>query len=155
MILLYFKSKIDEFGDTPLKIFIDMDGVVADYDIGGDFDYSIKRPLNNNIKQIEEISHYKNIELYIFSITRHNDGISQKNDWLDKYMPFIKKENRVILSREDNDMKRSRYIKAEYLMHIVDDKYKIILIDDDPSIIDEVREAAPSVITMKDTVLVD
>ena len=152
---MYFKSKIDEFKNDKLKVFVDMDGVVADYDMGTDLDYSIKRPLYNNIKQIEEISHYDNIELYILSVTRHNDGINQKQVWLDKYMPFIKKENRIILSRENNDMKRSRYIKTEYLKEIVSDEYKIILIDDDPTVIDEVRDNCPSIILMKDTVLVD
>ena len=132
-----------------------MDGVVADYDIGGNLDYSIKRPLYSNIKQIEEISHYDNIELYILSVTRHNEGIKQKQVWLDKYMPFIKKENRILLSRENNKMKRSRFIKAEYLQNVVDDEYKIILIDDDPTVIDEVKDTSPSIITMKDTVLVD
>ena len=152
---MYFKSKIDEFKNDRLKIFVDMDGVVADYDIGTDLDYSIKRPLYSNIKQIEEISHYNNIELYILSITRHNEGINQKQVWLDKYMPFIKKENRIILSREENEMKRSRYIKTEYLKEIISDEYKIILIDDDPTVIDEIRDNCPSIITMKDTVLVD
>ena len=153
---MYFKSKIDEYKNEKLKIFVDMDGVVADYDMGGPkLDYSIKRPLNNNIKQIEEISHYENIEIYILSVTRHNEGINQKNIWLDKYMPFVKKENRILISREENDMKRSRYLKAEYLQSIVSDEYKIILIDDDPTIIDEVRNQVPSIITMKDTVLVD
>lgn len=153
---MYFKSKIDEFDNTPIKLFVDMDGVVADYDIGGEkLDYSVKRPLYSNIKQIEEVSHYDNIEVYIFSVTRHNEGINQKNEWLDKYMPFIKKENRIILSREKNEMKRSRIIKAEYLKNIVSDDYEIILIDDDPTIIDEIKATTPSVITMKDTVLVD
>lgn len=152
---MYFKSKIDEYGDAKLKIFIDMDGVIADYDIGGGFDYSIKRPLLTNIKQIEEISNYKNIELYILSVSRHNEGIKQKNEWLDKYVPFIKKENRIIISREANEMKRSKNLKTEYLQNIISDEYKIILIDDDPSIISEVKEQCPNIILMKDTVLVD
>ena len=151
---MYFKNKIDEYKNDNLKIFIDMDGVVADYDIGN-LDYSTKRPLMNNIKQLEEISTYKNIELYILSITRHNDGIEEKNIWLDKYMPFIKHENRIIISREENDMKRSKQLKEEYLRNMINDKYKIILIDDDPSILDEIKEKNPSIILYKDTVLVD
>ena len=153
---MYFKSRIDELGNIKIKLYVDMDGVVADYDMGGSkLDYSVKRPLYSNIKQIEEISKYKNIEVYILSVTRHNEGIDQKQYWLDKYMPFIKKENRILLSREENEMKRSRIIKAEYLKDIVSDDYKIILIDDDPTVIDEVKETSPNIILMKDTVLVD
>ena len=155
---MYFKSKIDEYNNDKLKIFIDMDGVVADYDMGvsgTQIDYSIKRPLYSNIAQIEEISHYDNIELYILSITRHNEGINQKNEWLDKYMPFIKKENRVLLSREENNMELSKLLKSEYLKNIISDEYKIILIDDDPAIINEVKNKIPTIITMKESVLID
>ena len=152
---MFFKSKIDELKDEKLKIFVDMDGTISDYDMGGGLDYSIKRPLKSNISQIEEIADYKNVELYILSVSRHNSGIKQKQEWLDKYVPFIKKENRIIISREANDMKRSRYIKLEYLEGIDRSNCKVIVIDDDPAVLDELKAHCPDIILMKDTVLVD
>ena len=52
--------------------------------------------------QLEIISKMSNVELFILSITRYSTGIEQKNWWLDTYAPFFKKENRVIISREEN-----------------------------------------------------
>lgn len=56
-----------------------------------------------------------NIELYIFSSTRYSTGFEEKHFWLDKYASFFKKENRIIISREDNNMISSKELKANYL----------------------------------------
>ena len=96
-----------------------------------------------------------NIELYIFSSTRYSTGFEQKHWWLDTYAPFFKKENRIIISREDNDMMASSVLKAEYLKNIKRDDSILIVIDDDPRNLKEINKQNEDIILLKDTVLVD
>ena len=98
---MYFYEKIkDKYKDKDVIMFIDMDGVITDYDIGNPLDFQNKRPLYTNIKTFEEINKLSNIEIRILSICKYDYQIKEKNDWIDKYIPFIKKENRIILSKE-------------------------------------------------------
>ena len=112
---MYLKEYLEQFKDKKIKIFVDMDGVIADYNVGVPQDYDRKRPLYDSIDKLEIISKMPNVELYIFSATRYSEGIEQKNWWLDTYAPFFKKENRIILSREANNMTASSTLKADYL----------------------------------------
>ena len=133
-----------------------MDGVIADYDFGIPKDYDKKRPLYDNIKKIEDISKMENIELYILSVTRMTNGIEEKNTWLDKYVSFIKKENRIILSREENNFLESSLLKAQYLKNIErNNNIIIIVIDDDPKVLKEINNQNKDAILLKDTALVD
>ena len=72
------------------------DGVIADFDVGNPKDYDKKRPLKDSITKLEEISKMLNVNMYILSITRMSSGIEEKNNWLDKFAPFFKKENSYI-----------------------------------------------------------
>ena len=152
---MYLNEYLEQFKDKRIKIFVDMDGVVADYIFGSARDYDKKRPLYDNIDKLEIISKKPNVEMFIFSVTRYSSGFAQKNWWLDKYAPFFKKDNRIIISREDNDMRESSTLKAEYLANYERDDSILILIDDDPKILKEVRNFNEDVILLKDTVLVD
>lgn len=152
---MYLKEYLSIYSGKKIKLFVDMDGVIADYDFGKAYDYDKKRPLYDNIKKLEEISKDKNIELYILSSSRINDGVEQKNDWLDNYAPFFKKENRIIISREENDFKKSAQLKSEYIKNIKRDDFLILVIDDDPSILKMINEVNKDVILLKDTVLID
>lgn len=152
---MYLKEYLEQFKDKKIKLFVDMDGVIADYDVGVPKDYDKKRPLYDSIDKLEIISKMSNVELFILSITRYSAGIEQKNWWLDTYAPFFKKENRVIISREENDMTVSPILKAEYLKNYERDGSVIILIDDDPRILKQVQEINEDVFLLKDTVLVD
>ena len=96
-----------------------------------------------------------NVELFIFSATRHSSGIEQKQVWLDSFAPFFKRENRIILSREENNMVESSILKAEYLANYERDGSVLILIDDDPKNLKDVRRHNEDIILLKDTVLVD
>lgn len=152
---MYLKDYLKQFGNKKIKIFVDMDGVVADYIFGSAQDYDKKRPLYDSIKKLEEISKMSNVELYIFSATRYSSGFDQKHWWLDKYAPFFKKENRIIISREENNMTDSSILKAQYLSKIERDDSVLILIDDDPKNLADVRKLNEDIILLKDTVLVD
>ena len=152
---MYLKNYLSQFNDKKIKLFVDMDGVIADYIFDAPNDYHKKRPLYDSIKKLEEISKQDNIELFIFSSSRYNEGIEQKNKWLDEYAPFFKKENRIILSREANDMIKSSTLKANYFANYLNDDNILIVIDDDPTILKEIASVNKDIILLKDTVLVD
>ncbi len=152
---MFFKTFLEQFGDKRIKIFVYMDGVVSDYNVGVPYDYHLKRPLFDSIKKLEEISKMPNVELYILSATRLNEGYEQKQGWLDKYLPFMKKENRFILSREANNMEKSSVLKNNFFKELERDGSIIIMVDDDPTILHEIKDANEDVIPLKDTVLVD
>ena len=96
-----------------------------------------------------------NIELYILSISRMDEGVGQKQSWLDINAPFFKKENRVIISRESNEFESSSFLKSNYLKNLKRDDSTIIVIDDDPIILKEIKKTSEDIILLKDTALVD
>ena len=152
---MYLKEFLEQFKESNVRLFVDMDGVIADYDVGKAKDYDKKRPLLTSISKLDEISKMKNIELFILSVTRMNEGINQKNNWLDEYAPFFKKENRIIISREANNFVTSAELKENYICSLKRDDGIIIIIDDDPTILKDISKKNTDVILLKDTVLVD
>jgi hypothetical protein len=152
---MYLKEYLDRYKDKKIKLFVDMDGVIADYEFGAAKEYDKKRPLYDSIKKLEEISKMDNIKLYIFSATRYSKGLEEKNWWLDKYAPFFEKENRIIISREAFSMEKSAILKAKYLKDLKRDDSLLMVIDDDPRNLKEIHELNSDVILLKDTVLID
>ena len=117
----YFYDYIKSFGDKTINIYIDMDGVVADYDFEGyindgtkDDVYLNKRAVISSIKPLEEVSTLPNVNLYILSVSRYEKQINGKLIWLDKNMKFIKKENIFILPRDTNDFKKAKELKRDF-----------------------------------------
>ena len=152
---MYLKKYLEQFKDKKIKLFVDMDGVIADYIFGSAQDYDKKRPLYDSIDKLEEVSKMPNVELFIFSATRYSSGFEQKHWWLDTYAPFFKRDNRIIISREENNMIDSSILKAEYLANYERDDSVLILIDDDPKNLKDVSKLNEDIILLKDTVLVD
>ena len=152
---MYLKEYLEQFNDKKIKLFVDMDGVIADYIFGSAQDYDQKRPLYDSIDKLEIVSKMPNVELFILSATRYSSGIEQKHWWLDMYAPFFKRENRIIISREENNMTASSILKAEYLASCERDGSVLVLIDDDPKNLKDVRRLNEDIILLKDTVLVD
>ena len=152
---MYLKEYIKKFENQKIKMYVDMDGVIADYEVGIPYDFDKKRPLISNISKLEDISKLDNVELFILSITRMNKGYEEKNIWLDKHAPFFKKENRVIISRESNDFISSYELKSNFIKEIQKDGSVIIVIDDDPRNLKEIRKLNEDIILLKDTALID
>ena len=152
---MYLKDYLSKFDNKKIKLFVDMDGVIADYIFGSAKDYDKKRPLYDSISKLEKISKMENVELYILSSTRYSSGIEQKNWWLDNYASFFKPENRIIISREANNMRDSSTLKAEYLSNYKRDNSVLILIDDDPKNLKDVQKLNEDIVLLKDTVLID
>ena len=152
---MYLKEYLNKFKDKNIKLYVDMDGVIVDYVVGDPNDFSDRRPLKDSLKKLEDISSMPNVELYVLSVTRYDTGYDEKHEWLDKFAPFFKKENRIILSRESNNMERSYNLKSNYLNSINKDDSIFILIDDDPKVLETLMENNKDIILLKDTALVD
>ena len=152
---MHFYNLIKELSNqNKLLLFVDMDCVIASYDVGKPLDFLSKRPLTENIKKIKEVSELENVELHILSICRKDFQIDEKNTWLDKYAPFFKKENRIIISKETITGIPSPKLKANYLNGIKINK-QIILLDDDNSVLKEVMNSVPNIIVFQDSELID
>ena len=152
---MFFEDEIKKLGEGKIKIFVDMDGVIADYNLGIAKDYHMKRPLNSNIEKLEKVSKLDNVEMYILSVARLNRGVEEKNMWLDEIAPFFKKENRIILPREENGFMAAKDLKLLFVKNLERDGSKIVVIDDDPLILHEMQTNYKDLILYKDTVLVD
>lgn len=150
---MYIDDVLEQYKDKKIKLFVDMDGVIADYEVGLARDYDKKRPLKSNIKKLKEISENPNIEMNILSVTRHDKGFEEKNIWLDKYAPFFQKKNRNIISRESNGFEKSSILKANFVKDLKRNKV-IIIIDDDPIVLKRIKKTNEDVVLLKDTALV-
>ena len=131
---MYLEQVLKEYDGNSIKLVVDMDGVIADFDFGNYIPFDQKRPLFDSIRKLEIISHMPNVELYIFSATSKPKGVEQKNWWLDKYAPFFKQENRIIIFKDSSNKESTSIVKAKYLQNFERDN---------------------SIIPLKDTVLVD
>ncbi len=152
---MHFYNLIKDISkNEKVKLFVDMDGVIASYDFGKPLDFKNKRPLNSNIEVLRNVSKLGNVELNILSVCRENYQIDEKNDWLDKYAPFFKKENRYILSKETISNMSSSSMKSDFLKNI-NTKDKMILLDDDIRVLRTVHDNINNIILFQDSELVD
>ena len=152
---MYLEKFLEQYKNKKVKMFVDMDGVIADFNFGEARNFDKKRPLYSSINKLENISKKENVDLYIFSATRMKKGYDEKQYWLDKYAPFFKKENRVIISREEHDFVESATLKADYMKNVKRDGSVIVVIDDDPKNLRAIRQSNEDVVLLKDTALVD
>ena len=64
-----FYNKIKDIAQKrDVVLFVDMDGVIASYEVNKPFDFLLKRPLKTNIEKIEQVSKIPNVELYMSRI---------------------------------------------------------------------------------------
>lgn len=144
-------SSLDK--NTNYDLYVDMDGVVASYKVGFPCDFDKKRPLTTNINNIKRVIELPNITLHILSICKKDSQIIEKNNWLDTNMPFIKKENRHILSKETYPDISSRDLKANFLNKC--ENRNNILLDDDNLVLKHVKKEVDNIIVLQDSELVD
>lgn len=155
---MYFVDKIaKEFKNEKAVIFVDMDGVIADYNFQLPLDFKNKRPLNTNIKTLEQVSKLENIELCILSICKKDYQIVEKDEWLNKYASFFKKENRYIISKESNPNLSSKELKFNFLKKYIETNLdlKVVLIDDDNEILKFLYDNIDNIILYQDSSIID
>lgn len=108
-----------------------------------EFDFEKLYP-NKKIYNFVNILKDKNI--YVVGIIESNKEIEQKNRWLERYFPMIKKENCIFIS--------SDYKKSEVILEIINkynyDKNKMIFIDDKLSHVKDVSSIGIRSILVED-----
>lgn len=140
------KDKID--------LFVDMDGVIAAYEFGMPLDFDKKRPLLSNINKIKELSKLEGLTIHILSCCKKDYQIELKNQWLDKYAPFIEKDRRFILSKETITDLSSANMKLNFLQKHKTNS-KIVVIDDDNQVIKTLGNNLQNIIVLQDSELID
>lgn len=130
-----FYETIEKYSDKTIDIYVDMDGVIAEYDIGN-FDYNTIRPLQSNIKRIKELID-NNINVKILTICKNNKIVEEKIVWIQKYMPFFDINNVIFISKEDEKYSglSSKELKSEFLKSNINYDNINIVVDDDNEII--------------------
>lgn len=158
----YFKDYLSNYEGKQINIFIDMDGVVADYDAltfkyekDKDDAYLNKRPIFSTINVLKEVSLMDNVTLNILSCTKKDSQKEGKIIWLSKYMDFIEKENIYLISREEKNYLKACLIKSEFLQsHYDKDKINIV-IDDSHDVIKEIANLDLGIIPLHITSILD
>ena len=159
---MYFEKYLEKFNGKKIDIYIDMDGVIADYDALGflkakdkDDVYLNKRPIFTVIDILKEISNNENIKLNILSCTTRVNQKDGKYKWLNKYMNFIAKENINIIAREEKNYLKAAIVKKEFLKENIDINKVNILIDDSHEVISEIIKLDLGIIPLHITSILD
>lgn len=144
-----FYDAIKKFESKKIDLYVDMDGVIAEYDIGN-FDYNSIRPLRSNIKRIEDLLS-KSIEIKILTICKTNKIVEEKIEWIKKHMPFFSLKNVIFISKEEKKYSdlTSKELKSNYLKENINKDNINILIDDDNEIIKYIIKNNPDVIVFQ------
>lgn len=128
-----------------VKVYFDMDGTLAEYDAEDKEKilsnqagvYLTKRPLKSIIYVANKLAKIDNIEICIASNCHFKEQKEEKLLWLEKYTPFIKKENiniivfnDMIFSKEEKDFLKANLIisnlKQNEFSYLIEDDHKII-----------------------------
>ena len=65
---------------------------------------SSKSIFNSIMRKLKEINDIPNIDLYILTLAKSLKILKEKQEWLRKYVPFIKEENWIIIKMSINGM---------------------------------------------------
>ena len=133
-----------------VDMYIDMDGTIAEYHLYNPEEISRKmeeeylknEPLKNVIDVLEEISKINNIEMYILSLSKTKKITEKKKIWLKKYVPFIKDENWIILTKEIGEYSNENRneIKGKNIELRQKDYDKSIMLDDEQVVLREAKK---------------
>ena len=147
-----FVNEIKEICKKNKKVdmYIDMDGTIAEYHLYNPEEISRKmeeeylknEPLKNVIDVLEEISKINNIEMYILSLSKTKKITEKKKIWLKKYVPFIKEENWIILTKEIGEYSHENRneIKGKNIELRQKDYDKSIMLDDEQVVLREAKK---------------
>jgi len=152
---MYFYNLISNLAENEvIDLFIDMDGVISSYNFGMPLDFKNKRPLKTNINTLEKVSKIENVNLHILSVCRKDNEVQIKNEWLDINAPFLKKENRNVLSKETYTGFSSAELKLDFLKKY-NTSNKIVLVDDDNHVLSTISKELDTITLLQDSELID
>lgn len=111
-----------------VKIFVDMDGVLAKWEYNSietvnKKGYFANRPLDSVMGKLLELLNHWGYEIYILSAVFNNihSGI-EKDRWISKYFPFIPEENRIYVPYGSNKFEEaSKIVKISDFDVLIDD----------------------------------
>ena len=149
-----FKDTIKDLGkEKKVLVLFDMDGTLVEYGQGEkqlimdnvpSF-YFNKRKLNTTCKIAKEISSYNGVTVGIMSNCYFDEQEQDKQRWLEKHLPFLKKENIYInvynninFKKEEKDLIKLNRIKT------IEGFEQIFLIEDEHNIIKATNKLAPN-----------
>lgn len=144
----YFYNLIKDMAkDKNVDIYVDMDGVVADYELL-EFEkvktspdaYLNKRPIKTVINTLKELSLLDNVTVYVLSIAKQENQIKGKLVWLSKNMDFIPTSNINIIPRDTNNWTKSPILKKNFLKANSNKDNISIMIDDSHDVLREVND---------------
>ena len=147
-----FFDKMDHImkNNNKIKVFLDMDGTIVEnvFDSINSFSqkggYIKKEPIKPIIEKINFLKEkYTDIEINILSCSKNEDMVQEKNVWLDMYMPYVEKQNRIFLVKEKGEYNRENIhrVKGEYIKNTITSNEIAILIDDDNETLREAQKA--------------
>ena len=126
-------SKLTDSGEV--HIYLDMDGVLANYDVGNLTSYKDKRALNNNVDSIKFLSTIPNVELFILSVCKDEMEKNDKDMWLESHANFIMKDKRFFLMK---DGKPNMEVKSDFIKGLGRES-KIVFLDSDIASLEYVK----------------
>ena len=137
---MFFLEEIKKVKDNysnKIAIFVDMDGVIADYRFGEGKNiennvpgtYLNKRPIKTAINILSEVYNKFDFDMYILSSCRHAEQAIEKSKWLEKNMSFI--DNKHQLFVVSDTFEDRKMLKINKIKEVMNNKYdKVIMIDD-------------------------
>lgn len=114
------KEFVNEKKIDKIYIFVDMDGVIADYRFGEGNNiknnvrgtYLNKRPIYTTISNLKKINDEEEFEIYILSSCFFKEQAEEKNEWLNKYADFIKRENRIFTYNDSFESRKDAKVQV-------------------------------------------
>lgn len=146
-----FIEKVKKICEENEKVamYIDMDGTIVEYHIYESNEIAEKmgkeykefEPLKCVIQNLKELSNIKNLDMYILSLSKTNKITEEKKNWLKKYVPFIKEDNWIILTKEIGDYSSQNrdIIKGENIKKREENYTHSILLDDEQKVLREAK----------------
>lgn len=133
-----------------VALFVDMDGTIAEYKVyqEGFITTETKElflnsmPMQVIINELEKINEIANLDIFILTLSKSKIIEEEKKEWLKKYVPFVKKENYIILVKERNEYNQETkpYVKFRKMEEKLKDYDYVMLLDDDHKILKETQK---------------
>ncbi len=157
-----FKNYLKQFDNKKVNIYVDMDGVVADFDMLGYMKeknnpdvYLYKRPVKAVIDALKEVSELDNVNINILSVSGLSSQVNGKLVWLEKEMSFINSDNINIIAKDKYDSRTAASLKKEFLEEHIKDNEINIMIDDSHDVLYTLFYDLPKVIPLHTTSIID